>query len=152
MGLDMYLRAKTHISNFDFWPEEKAINQKIKETVGLGHLDSDAASVELTIGIAYWRKANQIHSWFVENCQDGIDECQESYVDRDKLTELRDLCAKALETKDSKLLEPRSGFFFGSTEIDEWYWSDLEHTKKVLTDILEDDKLKDMDFYYRASW
>jgi hypothetical protein len=152
MGLDMYLRAKKHISNFDFYPEERAINQKIKEAAGLGHLNSDDASIQLTIGIAYWRKANQIHSWFVENCQDGIDECQDSYVSRDQLTELRDLCAKALETKDGTLLEPRSGFFFGSTEIDDWYWEDLEHTKKVLTDILEDEALKDFQFEYHSSW
>jgi len=26
--------------------------------------------------VGYWRKANQIHGWFVENIQDGEDDCQ----------------------------------------------------------------------------
>ena len=38
--------------------------------------------------IAYWRKANAIHAWFVENCQDGRDECQTAYVSRDQLEDL----------------------------------------------------------------
>ena len=25
--------------------------------------------------VGYWRKANQIHNWFVENVQDGEDDC-----------------------------------------------------------------------------
>ena len=45
---------------------------------------------------AYWRKANQIHRWFVENVQDGIDECQESDVSLGQLIELRDACKKVL--------------------------------------------------------
>ena len=26
----------------------------------------------------YWRKANAIHNWFVENCQEGVDELSRS--------------------------------------------------------------------------
>jgi len=152
MGLDMYLHAKKYVSNYDFYPADKPVNAAIKKALGVEHLNNDDASISVDITVGYWRKANQIHAWFVDNCQDGRDECQESYVDRDKLVELRDLCAEALETKNAKLLEPRSGFFFGSTEVDEWYWSDLEHTKDTLTSILDDNSLKNFDFYYQASW
>lgn len=152
MGLDMYLKAKKHISNFDFYDKEKEVNMQVKKVLGLEHLDDGDSSIEVAITVAYWRKANQIHSWFVNNCQKGIDECQESYVDREQLEKLRDLCDKAIAEKDANLLPPQSGFFFGSTEIDDWYWSDIEHTGKVLNDILSDETLKDYDFYYQSSW
>lgn len=152
MGLDMYLKAKKHISNFDFYKNDKEINMQVKKVLGLDHLDDGDAGIEVAVTIAYWRKANQIHSWFVENCQEGKDECQESYVQREDLEKLRDLCNKAIAEKDADLLPPQSGFFFGSTEIDDWYWSNIEHTGKVLNDILSDETLKGYHFYYQSSW
>lgn len=38
--------------------------------------------------IGYWRKANQIHRWFVENCGGGVDECQPIPVSREDLNSL----------------------------------------------------------------
>ena len=45
----------------------------------------------------YWRKANQIHNWFVENIQDGEDDC--SYhreVTKEDLEELMDICHEVI--------------------------------------------------------
>ena len=53
--------------------------------------------------IGYWRKANAIHKWFVDNTQDGDDKNgEESYVSRAKLVQLLELCNKVLES--SKLV------------------------------------------------
>ena len=61
MGLDMYLSAKRYM-----WNKEregvKVSGIDIPETLELK---------ELRCGAAYWRKANQIHGWFVKNVQDG---------------------------------------------------------------------------------
>ena len=35
--------------------------------------------------VAYWLKANHIHNWFVQNLQDGVDECQYVFVEEDDL-------------------------------------------------------------------
>ena len=102
----------------------------------------------------YWRKANAIHGWFVENCQGGRDECQETYVDRAKLVQLRDLCQSILDNPDSTGdtdLEPRQGFFFGSYEKDEWYYQDLKNTVEGLTKALSLPE-NEYDFWYQASW
>ena len=32
------------------------------------------------VEVAYWRKANAIHGWFVYNIQDGVDDQNEYYV------------------------------------------------------------------------
>lgn len=134
MGLDMYLSAERY-----FWFDEPA-------PVIEGHTIKTVRAEA-----AYWRKANQIHNWFVTNVQGGEDECREHYVSREQLIELRDLCQEAIKTKDATRLPPQSGFFFGSTEIDEWYWSDLVDTVDQINKALEGFP-KSWDFYYRSSW
>ena len=49
--------------------------------------------------VGYWRKANHIHNWFVENIQDGIDDCayHREVTDED-LLELLDVCKRVLDS------------------------------------------------------
>tara|TARA_B100000424_G_scaffold249866_1_gene224130 strand:+ start:72 stop:623 length:552 start_codon:yes stop_codon:yes gene_type:complete len=113
-----------------------------------------------------WRKANQIHKWFVDNCQEGDDNCQRHYVSRENLEELLEIINTILEIKDStekitkaKELLPTDieGCFFGSEEYDDWYFENLEDTKKVLDKLFayeetaEDGHHFD-NFYYQSSW
>ena len=42
--------------------------------------------------LCYWRKANQIHRWFVEHVQDNIDDCNSYYVKKRDLEELLSTC------------------------------------------------------------
>ena len=46
--------------------------------------------------VGYWRKANQIHKWFVEHVQDGEDDCGEYAVSRFKLEQLKATCEELL--------------------------------------------------------
>ena len=155
MGLDMYLTAERFVSGYDSTKDENF--SKI-----LDLLKIDAADVErsMTVGVTvgYWRKANAIHNWFVQNVQDGEDDCRRTHVPTDMLEALRDECVDALAAYNSgdkieaeNIISPTSGFFFGSTEIDEGYKIDLEQTIKILDKCLSD-KFKDYDFHYQASW
>lgn len=153
MGLDMYLTAKKYL-----WSDkDKELSAKINELVGVkadmeNRWNGSSMIVkEISIDAMYWRKANAIHGWFVEQCQDGKDECQESNVSREKLEELLSYCRQALETKDAEILSPVGGFFFGSTEIDEYYWNDIEQTVIGLEKALTLPE-KEYEFYYQASW
>lgn len=48
--------------------------------------------------VGYWRKANQIHNWFVENIQDGIDDCDyHREITEDDLLDLLDVCQTVLK-------------------------------------------------------
>lgn len=154
MGLDMYLSAKKYMSKH-FDKEDSARIEKINDAFGIkGDEDNDYGAQEVTFKVAYWRKANAIHKWFVDNCQDGVDECQETYVDRDKLTQLMLLCDAVLANpeKAEELLPCQSGFFFGGTEYDEWYFQNLEYTVERFKKFLNDPALENMEFYYQASW
>lgn len=147
MGLDMYLTAKRYLPEYK--DEAKEIRQEITKVIGSPFGPVNEVSVEA----GYWRKANAIHQWFVNNCQNGVDECQETYVGRDDLQKLFDTVSLVLSDHDkaNELLPPQSGFFFGSTEIDDYYIQDLEYTKELLEKILSSEE-NDWDFYYRSSW
>ena len=41
-----------------------------------------SSDITLSYNIAYWRKANAIHGWFVAECADGVDESQQIPVFR----------------------------------------------------------------------
>jgi hypothetical protein len=127
MGLDMYLMASRYIGDWDHnKAEERATYKTIVEAAGLSRFRCEG-SPHLTVDlcVAYWRKSNQIHKWFVDTVQGGEDECETSYVSREQLEELVKLCETAIANKDASLLPPQSGFFFGNTEINGWYWADL---------------------------
>lgn len=145
MGLDMYLNAKRFL-----WHSEDELADKVSEVFPeLG----DARVKEITAEVMYWRKSNAIHKWFVDNVQDGTDECQESWVERKHLEALLAVIDEVLVDREKALLllPPQSGFFFGSKDVDDWYWEDLVRTKKGLEDILSKEWIG-WDFYYRASW
>lgn len=159
LGLDMYLKADEYISGYDFsGPDSQAKFKAIVQTVGLEQFVTDEhKAVQVQVTVAYWRKANAIHNWFVENIQGGRDECQSSWLDKEKLVELYDTVALALaaykrgdNTQAQEILPPTSGFFFGGTEIDEGYEYDLTNTLKQLKPLIESDKLDS--FIYQASW
>ena len=145
MGLDMYLYADKYVSNYRYSQSaESEIVSTLTEIVGLP-LSTDSPHFMVSECVMYWRKANAVHSWFVANVQDGVDECQRSYVSKENLRDLLQAC------KDDNL-EPVSGFFFGSTEKDSWYYDDLKRTIEFLETILANPKAEDLSFYYQSSW
>lgn len=175
MGLDMCLTGKLSISTYELHPDanpttayEKTIVKDAELIKELQPIVADKCAYanhfkvnEICFDLAQWRKANQIHSWFVREIQQGEDNCREYYVAEDKLKELLALCEKVLanwgnEEKILELLPPTEGFFFGSTDIDDYYKEDIEYTIKTLTKILQAKKENNgtgwFSFYYSSSW
>jgi hypothetical protein len=155
MGLDMYLTAERYLWSYPEDGEDvnigKAVADQFPELKGFGNVKT------VTVEVAYWRKANQIHNWFVKNAQNGEDDCERYLVGSDQLQELLDTVNQVLTAGDvetaKSLLPTGSGFFFGSTGYDEWYFRDLQLTKEQLEAILSNKGLvRNWDFYYQASW
>jgi hypothetical protein len=149
MGLDMYLNKKTYVQ---YWEHNGDNNYEVTVTKAGQPAGIDGRKVKYVIEEAgYWRKSNQIHQWFVENVQDGVDNCGEYYVSAEKLRELLALC-KAVQNQPEvaeEVLPTASGFFFGGTEYDEWYYKDIENTIQILNEALAD---KNGEYYYSSSW
>jgi hypothetical protein len=153
MGLDMYLTAKRYL-----WRDKDAdIAKKVNDLIEVdADLEQEFTGSSLRVkGIEvsamYWRKANAIHGWFVENVQNGEDNCREHYVSREQLEELIAECVSVLTSRNSNKLPPKEGFFFGSKEVDEYYWQDLEDTVKGLERALTLSE-NQYEFYYSSSW
>ncbi len=155
MGLDQYLSAKKWTSDTDFLgAERKVLHAKLKEAIGdaTTHQSGNIKSISVEMEVCYWRKVNAVHQWFVDNCQGGNDNCQQSYVSREKLEQLLGGCKEVLANRDKadQILPTASGFFFGSTDYDEYYFYDIEDTVQQLETALALDDT--WDFYYQASW
>jgi len=137
--------------------------------------------------VGYWRKANAIHNWFVENIQDGEDDCDyHRPITECDLEDLRDTCQEVLDSLglvDGKvangytidenmqkvynyedgmvatntelaeeLLPSCSGFFFGSTDYDEYYAEDLKDTIDICNKVLETTDFTKQQIFYCSSW
>lgn len=183
MGLDMYLSKKTYVQNWDHTPAERRHTVTVLRG-GVPRADVDPTKISyVEEQVAYWRKANAIHKWFVDHCQGGVDDCRNANVSVEDLRELVELCRKVLKTAKvedgmvtnghtfnpdgtmvknqepgkvvtnpeelAKLLPSASGFFFGSTDYDQWYLEDVKQTIEMLEPYLECDTA---DFEYHSSW
>jgi hypothetical protein len=165
MGLDMYLSARKHVNKIDWEKLDRDSDTKysdatfpewnnVVEAAGVSTLvDTESIyGVDVSVNVAYWRKVNAVHGWFVENVQRGEDDCGEYYVSHAKLKELVNVCTLAITNKDPNLIPPAEGFFFGSTDVDEWYWHGLMNTIKQLQPIIDRPDFESLSFYYQSSW
>lgn len=187
MGLDMYLSKRNYIKNWDHMPPEERYTVSVRQGGKRVRTIKPERILYIVEEIAYWRKANQIHHWFVTNVQEGADDCKAYEVSRDQLRKLLDTVNTVLQgshlvagkitsgytltatdgqvvrnliVEDGQriadpsvaraLLPTQSGFFYGSTDYDEGYYADLQHTRDVLTEALA--VVDDGDFCYESSW
>lgn len=100
MGLDMHLSRRKFVGA---QYEHRKVKGNIDITIGDKNLPVDFNKVSyIEEEVGYWRKANAIHKWFVENCQEGNDDCKPYYVSIDDLEELLNLCE---EVKEKAILQ-----------------------------------------------
>ena len=158
MGLDMmlYVVHKDYVSTYT-----KNDNLKLEYPKELlKHITyEDKCIIQNTYyEVAYWRKANHIHNWFVQNCADGIDNCQPISVSINDLIKLLDTCEHVLNNhEDAKTFLPtQSGFFFGSTDYNDYYFEDIKQTisyiKPIIRFMEEQEENYKWHIEYQASW
>ena len=155
MGLDMYLMGRRSLR---YGPNAQSAGSAIESLFPElehipSHWGSDTHKIsEITVDLGYWRKANAIHRWFVENCQDGRDDCGTYNVSRDKLVALLELCQRVVGFRHlaEEQLPTLEGFFFGSTGYGDSYYRDLEDTIGIIERCLE--LPPEWSFEYHSSW
>lgn len=153
MGLDMYLSARKFIAGGGYGLEKQQQQYDIFTTAA--GLTADVIeklpatrSAHLEIEVGYWRKAHELHDWFVSTVQDGNDNCAPYYVSRENLEELR-------ENIKEVLADPSEwGSVFSveeSTDFDEWAKEVYENTAEMI-DLWLSPAFDGWDFVYMASW
>lgn len=144
MGLDSYLYIKKehktdtlrNILNL------AKTNKQLQETLSKEDLDSleelsQTAYIDTVQEIAYWRKANQIHNYFIQECGGGEDNGQSIYVCLADLKELVRRCKKIIKTVQYTEDWIHNGTLFGSDDKEIFYLDDdtqlpLEEIKKLI--------------------
>lgn len=178
MGLDMYVNIRhkdtqSKIDAYEAWENKYSYEewQRLTEEQREEWRNSEPEyEYDDMYGkeLMYWRKANQIHNWFVQNCQGGVDDCGRYAITVADLIKLKGLCEKILTMTENRKamrytsfcaqkkeevdvrfltlegveyaiehLPSRSGFFFGSTEYDDYYVLELENTVEQINDTLD---------------
>lgn len=151
MGLDMYLEKRHYVRRWDHTPAEKQFEVTVKRGGEPYAIIKPERVSYVTEHIAYWRKANAIHGWFVTNVQGGKDDCEAYHVEREQLEELLALAKAALKSPAPEgILPTQSGFFFGDISYGENYRVDMEDTIQQLTAALAEPDTGE--FYYNSSW
>ena len=154
MGLDMYLEGRKFVSAFS----DEVTYQELTNMMGISKPELPHSNFgTLSLEVMYWRKVNAVHNWFVEKVQDGVDNCGTYYVSRDKLNELLEVCKRVVDKQGDtdvahELLPSATGFFFGGTDYDEYYYEGLLWTIEGIERILTNPAFDGMDFYYQSSW
>lgn len=111
-------------------------------------------SPEAEDAVIVWRKANQIHAWFIKKL--GLDpdfnaERSEPFG-REVLEELSRECERAINNPAAaNILPTQKGFFFGPTDYDEWYMQGLKQTISDIEGLLKEDP-EDATYSYDCWW
>lgn len=88
MGLDQYITIRHKSTNKsyakweDYWKLEREERENLREP--------NEPTKDITI--AYFRKHNQIHNWFVQNVQNGNDDCRRYPITVDDIKKLLSIC------------------------------------------------------------
>ena len=139
MGLDMYLTATRLICNSD----EGDLKPKLQEMFGYP-IDS------VSTHSGYWRKAYHIHLWFVDNVQEGEDDCNRYDVSREELARLLDIVKQVMDDHNKASLLFPNHPNDRHLEYDEWFFETLQDTKDIIEKTLTMDH--NWFFYYQSSW
>lgn len=147
--------------------EPSSLPQGYKRRLLLKMYKQNKLSVE---EVAYWRKANQIHKWFVDNIQNGEDDCDWYEVTKEELKELLEICKK-VKANSTLILRPgeeeyliqdpaiaqallptQGGFFFGDINYNQFYIDNIKYTIDQIEEILKNTNFEEETIVYTSSW
>ena len=109
--------------------------------------------------VHYWRKANSIHNWILKETgtpsdfnagDNGIELTKDMLV---KFVEQAETVLRDRSDETSARLIPScSGFFFGNTAYDEWYYKDIEDTAEKFKQLISTFDFESYELVYSCWW
>lgn len=111
----------------------KSIDERNSKLIN--ELEDEEEKINPWNEVAYFRKVNFLIPFF------GYEEnCSNIEIDKYQVEDLIEACKEVLANHDkaSFLLPTETGFFFGSTDYDDWYFDDVQNVKEKFEEILAD--------------
>jgi hypothetical protein len=159
MGLDMYIfkvKKTAHsikeLSDLDRNPKPGDVTIAEFEPLDQPYTETMPDHYTIFQEVAYWRKFNALHQWFVSNVQNGIDRCDLHELDQDTLRKCHDVLEEAFYKKNHYILPPTQGFFWGSTEVDDYYWNNVEEAIQTISSLIDNTDWATERLFYQSSW
>jgi hypothetical protein len=86
----------------------------------------------------YFRKVNFLIPFVESKLDRELEDCESVDLSVEDMTDLVERCKTVLENHDKaeELLPTQSGFFFGSTDYDEWYFRDVQQVYDDASEVL----------------
>ena len=138
------MKEKYHSTDFNIWSEKD--QQRYHELYQALPSESDYGTE-----IGYFRKVNFLMEFFHYEGN-----CEDKEISLDEVKELAERCTKVLMHKGEEdeyhakhLLPTQEGFFFGSTEYNDYYYQDVKEVGEWATKVVEEtDAEKDIIVMY----
>ena len=111
----------------------KSIDERNSKLIN--ELEDEKEKINPWNEVAYFRKVNFLIPFF------GYEEnCSNIEIDKYQVEDLIEACKEVLANHDkaSFLLPTQTGFFFGSTDYDDWYFDDVQNVKEKFEEVLAD--------------
>lgn len=111
----------------------KSIDERNSKLIN--ELEDEKEKINPWNEVAYFRKVNFLIPFL------GYEEnCSNIEIDKYQVEDLIEACKEVLANHDkaSFLLPTQTGFFFGSTDYDDWYFDDVQNVKEKFEEILAD--------------
>ena len=122
MGLDQYITIRHKSTNAAYTKFNNYWNLSDEERAGKREPKDPAA--DLIIG--YFRKHHSIHKWFVNNIQNGNDDCGRYEIQLKDIENLKELCEEILSHVTKEKREPK--FYTGSDGEQHEVWQMDKYT------------------------
>ena len=102
--------------------------------------------------IGYLRKVNAVHNFI--SMQHDVENCKHVHLTERDIDLLKSRCKTVLADHSlaPTLLPTTEGFFFGSTEYDEYYFQNLQYTLDIIVQACKQAFAKGMEVAYYAWW
>ncbi|WP_416776460.1 hypothetical protein ACNFJN_15670 [Xenorhabdus budapestensis] len=103
------------------------------------------------IEMGYFRKVNPLLYWIDRNVQ-SVDNCKEVLIPKHKLEELLADLNRLTKENCIQVYPTADGFFYGSIQYDQDYWSDVERVKNWINSLLKSFDFNKYNLFLWAWW
>lgn len=160
----MYFYArKTTYKSFSKWDKSSKVDEtdypEDLKTFSDHIYDRNFKSVhtEISYQIGYFRKFNALHSYIVKTFANGVDDCQDIILYKEDVEQIKKVLDEVLNAhqqveKAKELLPTQSGFFFGGTDYDEYYFEEAKVAADLMQKLLDNFDFENYQLIYEASW
>lgn len=101
--------------------------------------------------VGYFRKDNAFLHW-VDTHVKEVENCVDITISKEQLKALQNTLLTLTKENCAENFPTQNGFFYGSTDYDEWYWDGVEELKQWVKETLQTFNFEENNLIFHAWW